>query len=119
MIGGAGIPLLGLVGGTRCPRRLQQRPVILAVGFHLGQDVQMTAVRLGYNQQDDDRLLGSNPNRCATSVKKSLLHQNASGAAETLPDVSPPSAAAIGECANAVPEDLKRYHVEEFLTDVG
>ena len=40
-----------------CARTLHHRPVIAALGFHLGPDVQMKTVRLGYNQEEEDRLL--------------------------------------------------------------
>ena len=57
MIDGARLASPGLVAGTLRARRLHHRPVISTLGFHLGPDVQMKSVPLGYNQQEEDRLL--------------------------------------------------------------
>jgi len=57
MIDGARIASPGLVAGALRARRLHHRPVISTLGFHLGPDVQMRSVRVGYNQQEEDRLL--------------------------------------------------------------
>jgi glycosyltransferase involved in cell wall biosynthesis len=57
MIDGARIASPGLVAGALRARRLHHRPVIGTLGFHLGPDVQPKTIRLGYNQQEEDRLL--------------------------------------------------------------
>jgi glycosyltransferase involved in cell wall biosynthesis len=57
MIDGARIASPGLIAGALRARRLHDRPVIATLGFHLGPDVQMKSVRVGYNQQQEDRLL--------------------------------------------------------------
>jgi glycosyltransferase involved in cell wall biosynthesis len=57
LIDGARLASPGLVSGALRARRLHHRPVISTLGFHLGPDVQMKSVPLGYNQQEEDRLL--------------------------------------------------------------
>jgi glycosyltransferase involved in cell wall biosynthesis len=57
MIDGARIASPGLVSFALRARRLHRRPVIATLGFHLGPDVQPKTVLLGYNQEEEDRLL--------------------------------------------------------------
>jgi glycosyltransferase involved in cell wall biosynthesis len=57
MIDGARLASPGLVAGMLRAGRLHHRPVVSTLGFHLGPDVQMKSVALGYNQQEEDRLL--------------------------------------------------------------
>ena len=57
MIDGARLASPGLVSGSLRARCLHHRPVISTLGFHLGPDVQMKSVPLGYDQQEEDRLL--------------------------------------------------------------
>ncbi len=57
MIDGARLASPGLVVGVLHARRLHERPVVSTLGFHLGPDVQMKSIPLGYDQQEEDRLL--------------------------------------------------------------
>jgi len=59
MIDGARLASPGLVAGALRARLLHDRAVISTLGFHLGPDVQMRSVPLGYDQQEEDRLLDS------------------------------------------------------------
>ncbi len=59
MIDGARLASPGLVAGVLRAQRLHDRPVIATLGFHLGPDVQMRSVPLGYDQREEDRLLES------------------------------------------------------------
>jgi glycosyltransferase involved in cell wall biosynthesis len=59
MIDGARLASPGLVAGALRARLLHDRSVISTLGFHLGPDVQMRSVPLGYDQQEEDRLLDS------------------------------------------------------------
>ena len=57
MIDGARLASPGLIAGALLGRRLHRRPIISTLGFHLGPDVQMKSIPLGYDQQEEDRLL--------------------------------------------------------------
>ena len=57
LIDGARMASPGIVAGVLRGRRLHHRPVISTLGFHLGPDVQMKTVPLGYDQAEEDRLL--------------------------------------------------------------
>jgi glycosyltransferase involved in cell wall biosynthesis len=57
LIDGARIASPGLLGLAAMAGRLASRTVILTLGFHLGSRVQMQSVLLGYNQEEEDRLL--------------------------------------------------------------
>jgi hypothetical protein len=57
MIDGARLASPGLVAGAIRARQLHPRPVIATLAFHLGPDVQMKTVPLGYDQEEEDRLL--------------------------------------------------------------
>ncbi len=57
LIDGARICSPGLVHHARLAARLDPRPVIATLGFHLGPDVQMRSVHQGYDQAAEDELL--------------------------------------------------------------
>lgn len=57
MLDGARMASPGLIAGALRASHLHHRPVIATLGFHLGPDVQMKTVHLGYNQEQEDRLL--------------------------------------------------------------
>jgi hypothetical protein len=57
MIDGARLASPGLIAGALRAARLHHRPVIATLGFHLGPDVQMKTVALGYNQAEEDKML--------------------------------------------------------------
>jgi glycosyltransferase involved in cell wall biosynthesis len=59
MIDGARLVSPGVVAGALRASLLHDRAVISTLGFHLGPDVQMRSVPLGYDQQEEDRLLDS------------------------------------------------------------
>jgi putative sugar O-methyltransferase len=57
VIDGARMASPGLLGMADCASRLHDRPVITALGFHLGPEVQAVSITKGYNQEAEDRLL--------------------------------------------------------------
>jgi glycosyltransferase involved in cell wall biosynthesis len=57
LVDGARICSPGLVHHARLAARLDPRPVIATLGFHLGPDVQMRSVHQGYDQAAEDELL--------------------------------------------------------------
>lgn len=57
MIDGARMASPGLIALAGMAERLADRVVILTLGFHLGSEVQMNSVMLGYDQEKEDRLL--------------------------------------------------------------
>lgn len=59
MIDGARMASPGLLAQALRADRLDHRAVILSLGFHLGSKVQMISVQEGYDQDEEDRLLGS------------------------------------------------------------
>ena len=59
MIDGARMASPGLLASALLAARLDDRPVISTLGFHLGPEVQMTSVQNGYNQEQEDNLLNS------------------------------------------------------------
>jgi glycosyltransferase involved in cell wall biosynthesis len=59
MIDGARLASPGLIAGALRASLAHDRPVISTLGFHLGPDLQMRSVPLGYDQQEEDRLLDS------------------------------------------------------------
>jgi len=59
MIDGARMASPGLLINAIRAARLHHKPVIATLGFHLGPDVQMRSIHAGYDQEAEDRLLGS------------------------------------------------------------
>jgi glycosyltransferase involved in cell wall biosynthesis len=59
MIDGARLASPGLIAGALRARLAHDRAVIATLGFHLGPDLQTRSVPLGYDQQEEDRLLDS------------------------------------------------------------
>ena len=59
MVDGARMVSPGLLQHARLAAGLHPRPVIAALGFHLGPDVQRRAIRGGYDQDAEDALLES------------------------------------------------------------
>ena len=57
LIDGARIASPGLLAGALQAQKMHPRPVIATPNFHLGQEVQMSAVKNGYNQLTEDLLL--------------------------------------------------------------
>ncbi|HWB48096.1 MAG TPA: glycosyltransferase family A protein [Stellaceae bacterium] len=57
MIDGARLASPGLLATALLAERLDERPVISSLGFHLGFTAQMEAVRNGYDQAREDALL--------------------------------------------------------------
>jgi glycosyltransferase involved in cell wall biosynthesis len=59
MIDGARLASPGLLATALLAEKLDERPVISSLGFHLGFTAQMEAVRKGYNQEREDALLAA------------------------------------------------------------
>lgn len=57
MIDGARLASPGLLANALLAEKLDERPVISSLGFHLGFTAQMEAVRKGYDQAHEDALL--------------------------------------------------------------
>lgn len=57
MIDGARLASPGLVACVLAAAQLDERAVVLTLGFHLGRKVQMDSVHEGYDQAQEDRLL--------------------------------------------------------------
>lgn len=58
MIDGARMASPGIIASAVMAQKLSDRAVILTLGFHLGSQLQMESVPQGYNQEQEDRLLG-------------------------------------------------------------
>src|SRR5579863_3739083 len=57
MVDGARLASPGLLATALLAEKLDERPIISSLGFHLGFDRQMESVRKGYNQAAEDALL--------------------------------------------------------------
>jgi hypothetical protein len=58
-IDGARLASPGILSGALRAARLHPRPVIGAVNFHLGPDIQRLSIKAGYNQEHEDALLAA------------------------------------------------------------
>lgn len=61
MIDGARMASPGLLRAALDASELGKHAIVGTVAFHLGNDVQMRSIKLGYNQEKEDRLLESVP----------------------------------------------------------